>query len=533
MDNIYESSNKINKIYGKLGYFDQYGGSLFFFILLIILLFLVHSYFIVMKTIQPIKQNWSVERCNPKVMPFAGIINKPDDKSITEFTAENFNYCLNNIQTSITGHLIEPITYLTYSLTEVFVDLQKGMQFLRNIMANIRNSIGTIAGDIMGRIANIIVPLQQIIIAVRDIMGKIQGTIVAGLYTVLSVYYILKSLLGAIAELTIILLVSLVALIATTWIISFFWPPFIAYAISLTVLFISIAIPLAVIMVFISDVLHIQVNGAIPVAPGRPVGGSCFDKNTKLKMNGGTIKTISEISVGEKLENGDLITAIMKLDARESTMYDLDGILVSGTHSVYHEGKWVFISEHPCAMKVSDYSEPVIYCLNTSSKRIIIEGFLFMDWDELTDDDMSELMKRIRGKETIDIHKNLDSGFSEDTEIKMKNNAAKKIKDVGVGEILSNGSIVTGIVEINGEELKQHYFDLGNNKPPISGTNLHLTNPLDGTKKFSKHEEKKLFHLITNSGIFLIEKVSFQHYNSSVELFLEKYNENLLSVKYV
>jgi len=50
-----------------------------------------------MKNIQPIKDDWKNQRCNPGVIPFAGFINKPDDKSAIDFTSENFVYCTLNI----------------------------------------------------------------------------------------------------------------------------------------------------------------------------------------------------------------------------------------------------------------------------------------------------------------------------------------------------------------------------------------------------------------------------------------------------
>ncbi len=99
MDIIQE--NKINKLYEKLTYFDQYGLSVIIFILLTIVLIIVYFYSIVMLQIQPIKNDWQQQRCNPKVIPFAGLINKPNDKSISEFTQENFIYCTQNILTNM------------------------------------------------------------------------------------------------------------------------------------------------------------------------------------------------------------------------------------------------------------------------------------------------------------------------------------------------------------------------------------------------------------------------------------------------
>ena len=88
MDNIsvLNSADKINKLYNDLNYYDVYGGSVIFFIILIIILLLVWSYTSIMTNMQTIKDNWAVERCNPKVIPYAGFINKPEDSTIIQYT---------------------------------------------------------------------------------------------------------------------------------------------------------------------------------------------------------------------------------------------------------------------------------------------------------------------------------------------------------------------------------------------------------------------------------------------------------------
>ena len=53
---------------------------------------------------------------------------------------------------------------------------------------------------------NMMIPLQQIIIGMRDMLSKIQGTLTASLFTLLGSYYTLRSLMGAIAQLIITIL---------------------------------------------------------------------------------------------------------------------------------------------------------------------------------------------------------------------------------------------------------------------------------------------------------------------------------------
>jgi hypothetical protein len=207
MDTIYKSSNKIHEMYKDLSYFDQYGTSVFIFIILIVVLFCIASYFYVLKNIQPIKDDWVNQRCKPTVMPFAGIINPPEGTTASDFTNQNFSYCMQNILTAITGFAVEPITYATSMLTSIYNELAQAINTIKTMMSSIRTNISSISQEIMGRILNITTPLIQIIISIVDSLNKTIGILTAGLYTSLGTYYTLKSLMGAILQFVIIILI--------------------------------------------------------------------------------------------------------------------------------------------------------------------------------------------------------------------------------------------------------------------------------------------------------------------------------------
>ena len=293
----------------------------------------------------------------------------------------------------------------------------------------------------------------------------------------------------------------------------------------------------------------------MPGLPERPA--TCFDKNTAIKMDNGLFKVISEIQAGDILYNNVLVTAKMQLDARHNTMYDLYGVCVSGTHTVKHGGRWLRVSDHPDAVKRAKYDEPFVYCLNTSSKTIIIGDTLYADWDELTEEDIAILLTNphIKNKDpdSLDIHRYLDGGFNGDTLIDMANGLDIEIKYIQVGDVLKDGATVFGIVEVDYKETDSQYvYDLGPSKCFIGGANLNICDPtllratstLDLKTNVFKNKLKnvkngeiitdlKMYHLITNTQTFYANNVRFYHYNSSVELFLERYREKLLSMKYV
>jgi len=526
---ILKSIDKINKIYDKLNYLDLYGSSVFLFIIVTLFIVLVHTFSVVMVNAASIKKDWVNQRCKPNIIPFAGFINKPDNKSITEFTGENFEYCVQGILKNITGYALQPFNYLISALLSIFNSIKTSLNAARNIISNVRTNVQNIVQEILGRVLNILIPFQQIFIGIRDIMGKIQGVLVSGLYTVLGAYYTLQSLMGAILEFIIIILIVLASIIISLWILPFTWP----VAATMTLVFIGIAIPLAIIVAFMSDVLHIRTRGI----PGVPSANrsSCFDKSTFLKMNDGSYKQIIDIQVGDVLVNNNIVTAKLKLSSSGSVMYDINGVLVSHSHSVKYKDKWIRVDNHPERRLIMDYNEPYLYCLNTTSKEIVINDTIFIDWDELYGVNLTKILKLkpnvndkiidknknqsvVLTKETI--HTYLDKGFPKGTPVEIVNKGMVPIECVQIGDkiasdnsndVIPNTNIVYGIVELGTldmyhdetEQVLNHFINLDFND--------FFTNQIYLDKN------RKLYHLLTYSKKFVIGEKVFEDYNSFID----------------
>ena len=542
MDNI--KFENLKKMYENLNYFDQYGGSVILFIIISIVFFLAISYCFVMINAKPIADDWPNQRCKPNIIPFAGLITHPDGVTAFDYTAENFSYCIQNILSDITGNAISPLTFVTNSLLFVSNSISQSIQAIRVMINKIRTFARSIFEEIMGRIMNIMIPLQEIIISFKDVVGKIQGTLTGGLFTLLGSYFTLKSLMGAIAQFIIIILIAIAVMVAILWIIPFTW----GAAITNTAIFIAIAIPMAIILTFMINVLKIRTSLSIP-------GIRCFDRNTVFTMNNGSKKIISEIKVGDILLNNNEITAVFKVETKGSFMYYLNGIYVSDSHKILYYEKWITISNHPDAIKLTEYNEPYLYCLNTTKKTIIINDLTLSDWDEIDENDFIEITNNpfIKINKKSDIHTFLDSGFQELTPILLNNGETRNIKDICVGDILQNGEKVYGIVEINGKNINLQYkFILGKNLVLEGGPNLVICDKkikeittlafpdhstISKSKLFYKIElnkkHDKLYHLLTDKKSFQIGDIHFYDYNAAIDIFLKKNNKKLLSMKYV
>ena len=446
-----ESTKVINKIYDNLSYFDLYGGSLIGLIILTILLLLVNGYTNVMQNIVPIKNNWTEERCRPQNIPFAGFINKPSNSTITEFTQDNFNYCSQTILKDVTKTAFLPLTYITGSLTQLYISILNSIQAIRDMINSIRTNLTTIVNNILSKSVNITIPLRVITLAISDAIGKLTGILVTKFYMLIGLYNIVKGLFAAVVEAMEILMIP--PSIAITLLIS----------LGLGLLAIIPSIFLLIMTILAGMGIYINVNFAGHTIPSVsvPTFRSCFDKNTKLIMVDGSVKSIIDIQVGDKLLNNIIVTEKFILSAKNINIYKLtDDTIVSDSHYIKYNNKWVLVKDYPYK-QIYNYNEPFIYCINTSSKRIIIKNNEYLDWSDITSDDITIYKKQ--------------HCYSENTILFLFNGSCKNIKDIKIGDILSHGEKITGLVE-------------------------------------SLDESNNLYHLITDKKSFYINNNKVDHY---------------------
>jgi hypothetical protein len=478
-NNIKDTVFLINETYDKLSYFDLYGNSVIIFIFLTLFVFIVFSYCKIMQTKEDIADDWTNQRCKPQNMLFAGLITHPEDVSAFQYTSDNFQYCIQGILTNVSEYALQPFQVMISSLTQVFTSLFEAIQQMREAINKLRDSLRKFAEDVLGRTLNVIIPIQKMFIALMDIFQKTQGTMTASLYTMLGSYYTLQSLMGAIVELIIKILIALVIIIVGLWITPFTWPA----AATMTSVFLAISIPLAIIVVFMTEVLKVETSG-IPKL-------RCFDENTIIPLLNGENKHIKDIHVGDILTNNSYVTAKIKVSSDNMKIYRLNNIIVSETHLVKYKEKWIRIKQHPDAEEIT-YNKPYLYCLNTSNKVIELNGIIFSDWDEIVN---NHFLTTYCKNNLENIHEFLDDGFPENTFIQIyENNMPKivQIKDIQIGDSLENNNKVYGLVEIETNKMRKY---------------------------LTSYRPNKLYHLLTEKGDLYINHSNIKDYNNLVDKF--------------
>jgi hypothetical protein len=125
-----------------------------------------------LNSVQQIKADWAKYRCNPFYMPLSDNIDK------------DFVYCIQNMQSNFMGYILQPITYITSSLTGTLTSFTNEINMVRAMFNKIRTFNASIIQSVFGVFLNLVIEFQKIIIGIKDVMGKTIGIMVTLMYII-------------------------------------------------------------------------------------------------------------------------------------------------------------------------------------------------------------------------------------------------------------------------------------------------------------------------------------------------------------
>lgn len=117
------------------------------------------GYYFVLANAAMIRQNWPAMKCDPRVMPFAGIVNAPDDVSAGEYTASNFAECLASTGKYLGEEATLPVHYLVSGVGDTVSALGEATQASRNAVNQIRSAMQSVADEASTRTLGAAIPL--------------------------------------------------------------------------------------------------------------------------------------------------------------------------------------------------------------------------------------------------------------------------------------------------------------------------------------------------------------------------------------
>ena len=263
---------KLSKLYSATGFFDKYGTHLFITIVIILAFAIITAYFVFDLQLSAIRRNWSSERCKPLVMPLAGIINAPYGTDKMEYASTNFNFCVSQFFTSVFEKIIGGMYYATNIAVGVFTSALESIEAFRIFFNKLREHFLTTIISAMHGLMNFVIPFINVLVKMRDMMKKIEGIFLAVINMLFSAYLALKSLIGSMLTLSIIVIVVMLIILIILWVlVALFWsvpflvpfhPPVLVGAITFTLTVILILIPFCILAAFAGMVF--KVNTTVP-----------------------------------------------------------------------------------------------------------------------------------------------------------------------------------------------------------------------------------------------------------------------------
>lgn len=263
---------QLRKIYKTNGFFEKYGFHLFIAIVIVLAFATTTAYFVFDLQLSAIRRSWSSERCKPLIMPLAGIINAPDGVDKSEYTSTNFNYCVSQFFTSVFEKVMSGMYYATNIVVGVFRSALESINSFRIFFDKLREHFLTTIIQTLQGIMNFIIPFINVLVKMRDLMKKIEGVFIAIINMLFSAYLTLKSLIGSLLTLSIIIIVVMIVILIVMWVlVAVFWavpfliplhPPVLIAAITFTLTVILIIVPFCILAVFAGMVF--KVNSTVP-----------------------------------------------------------------------------------------------------------------------------------------------------------------------------------------------------------------------------------------------------------------------------
>lgn len=292
-------------------------------IILVLLVFaLLHGFIILAVQYKNIKNNWPKWKCNPMVMPFAGVFGHD------EF--ENFTQCIQTMQGDYMKYLLQPINMDLSIIGDMGTAFTAGMAGGFDMLTEIQGIFNNIFKAIYGAFYQLIVQLQLMLINIKDVFGKIAATVSIFRNIILGLSDFMISMKNG--------------------------PP--GQAINL--------------FCFSPETL-------IMTQTGKLVPMKDIELNTKLK-NGS--KVLSVMTISNLDSDGNVINEMYEISNGEKD----ELIYVTGSHLVYDPSikEYVNVSDlnrvNECKKSTKTMRE--LSCLITSDHTIPIGEWVFHDWED-------------------------------------------------------------------------------------------------------------------------------------------------------
>lgn len=210
----------IDEIYKRTGYFEKNGTNILLALVIVFISFTIIAYNSSQSVFKMVATNWVLNRCNPIFMPFAGIIMPIPGVTSLENVSENFNYCIQSDFSAIFSVIIMPIEFALYLTVESMDACILASTLLIQLFQMFQNLLGGILQELFDKVINAMVPMVVMSMNARDTMGKINGVMIAVVYTIMGIFNLTISGTSAMMSLVLDVIIMFIGVIVALMVIA-------------------------------------------------------------------------------------------------------------------------------------------------------------------------------------------------------------------------------------------------------------------------------------------------------------------------
>jgi hypothetical protein len=430
--------------------------------------------------------NWKDRRCDLGPL-FAGALFKPDSYagSASDFAAENFAFCLKAGARAMASAALAPAVNTMGQQINSGGVIQGVVNSLRNRLSGMVNEFFNFFMEkIYGPFRRGIFEASRITQYLNSMIKRMNATLVAGLYSGLTLYVTIQNVIKFVFWVSIIVL----GILAAIFILLFFKIiPFIG---------------------ILTTVIAIITTAAVMLGPllDGPADVFCFAPGTEVATSNGGRCAVENLTYGTELLGGGFVQGLVRFNGAATTMYDIGGVHVSGTHLVYDDGHPTSVRDHKTARPV-DIMYPVVYCPIVSN-RILYAGHTltkFADWEEVSGEAEEAYDEQVRRVLGFSGKATLGPGFGAETPVITKNNGPTSIRSVVIGDkVLDANNTYTEVIGISQQVVKTTFCSASAQATDgVIFWNGSSWAYMDGAKS-GDESTLTVYHLITSSGTFMV-----------------------------
>jgi len=450
-----------------------------------------------------IMANWQLHRCDPGIVASA-YLYKPasDTRTISEFTSENFQFCQGKIAKDVISTVTVPVKQIQEQQKGIIGSITANIGVLGSLGEKLAAFFNQLMESVKRRFAATYVQIGESFHHLMNIMGKIMASITA-------------------------MAMALIGILVT-------FTTMIQFALYVLAIIIGILIALMVIFAaFISPVSWLVFAGiaVVGILAGIIVGvitasAFCISGDTPVILADGSTKPLENVRLGEALADGSIVTAKMRFlvpPTKHEPLVSINGVVMSPEHMLYGPGSGAIAAkDHPDATSAGVKRE--LFNLNTSNRKIPVLSskgkLVLLDYEEIAEDDVATMAEWEQhvfdvlnpGQTFTDENsENVEAGIAGSLLVNTSDGGMLPISELVCGdkvECVGGYTMVCGKVEIVEDAEIYRGFTAG-----VWVYDSERWRSAKGFRSPDVAKERKLYHLFTESGDFIVNGVRVRDFS--------------------